>query len=934
MRSAWGVAWILAVAAALGLGACSGPGGADGSSCSVTDDGAGTKTIACEDGTRVTVEDGGPGTAGGSCTLADNGDGTKTLSCDDGTRLVVTSGEDGQPGAPGEDGQPGAPGEDGQPGAPGEDGQPGAPGEDGQPGAPGSSCTVADNGDGSATITCGDGTSATLFDGADGAPGVPGDPGDPGAACTAIDNGDGTKTITCGETTVVVNDGADGQPGTSGAGVFDVRVEAVPSLVVTFQSVVVASPPVVNFTVRDRVGRGAIGLKAGNTGGQLRFDLAKLVPGQVGVPGQANVSPSWQNYINRLRNGAIQGTYERAGALADHGDGRYTYTFETDVANVTTPAVVPWEPTLTHRLALQISGTVNGNALPNANPTFDFVPAGGAVTTTRKITTTATCNRCHDPLRAHGSRVEVDYCVTCHNPNTIVDAATGTTVHLAVLVHSVHSAAMRAAQGGPEYTIGNDSFGAVTYPQNLNNCRKCHDVANPSTPQGDAWTLYPSRTVCGACHVAQDFDTHNVGIGCSICHTPTVIATAHRSADPSPANPDVPTGAHGMAYELGAVAVDADRHPVVTFRVLMDGVPLALTTDALAAANLTGGPSFLVAYASPQGDVDVPADWNNRGQAAAQPQSVSVADLISGAGGTLGEPDPDGFYTATLTGTGGAAAFPADAVMRGVALQGSFHQTGVPGVTGDLARHAVSRFLGVAGDPRRRKVVDSAKCSNCHDWYLAHAGDAVYTVEVCITCHTPNLSSGGRGSDPADLSPADRDALIAAGFDADDPLGWPELPMGFKELIHGAHGGAARTEPFAFVRNPDASGVAFLDFSKVTFPGKPGHCETCHVPGTYGLEPVEGLLPSTAYTSDGTDATTADVNAARAALPNGTDLVTTPAASACAACHDSGLAIRHMEQNGAQVLVERRAQDSGRAETCVLCHGEGRTADVDLVHGD
>lgn len=56
--------------------------GVDGQSCTVTDNGDGTKTIACEDGTEVTVSD------GVSCSMTDNGDGTVTFACDDGTQAV------------------------------------------------------------------------------------------------------------------------------------------------------------------------------------------------------------------------------------------------------------------------------------------------------------------------------------------------------------------------------------------------------------------------------------------------------------------------------------------------------------------------------------------------------------------------------------------------------------------------------------------------------------------------------------------------------------------------------------------------------------------------------------------------------------------------------------------------------------------------------
>lgn len=141
--------------------------GMDGTSgaCSVTDNGDGTKTIDCDDGTSVTVEGGADGTDGDSCTVTDNGDGTYDLTCEDGTSVTISDGADG---------------------------------------TDGDSCTVVDNGDGTYTVSCEDGTSVTFSDGADGTNGADGD------SCTVTDNGDGTYTLSCEDgTSVVISDGAD-----------------------------------------------------------------------------------------------------------------------------------------------------------------------------------------------------------------------------------------------------------------------------------------------------------------------------------------------------------------------------------------------------------------------------------------------------------------------------------------------------------------------------------------------------------------------------------------------------------------------------------------------------------------------------------------------------------------------------------------------------
>ena len=110
---------------------------------------------------------------------------------------------------------------------------------------------------------------------------------------------------------------------------------------------------------------------AGSPANDIRFTLAKLVPDGDGVL-------NWQNYINTTEikepgdpgnapdgtptpdgTTEIQGTAERAsaggGAFTDNGDGTYTYVMAIDVTSVTTPLAVTYEPTRTHRVAMQLS---------------------------------------------------------------------------------------------------------------------------------------------------------------------------------------------------------------------------------------------------------------------------------------------------------------------------------------------------------------------------------------------------------------------------------------------------------------------------------------------------------------------------------------------------------------------------------------------------
>ncbi|MBI5482006.1 MAG: OmcA/MtrC family decaheme c-type cytochrome [Deltaproteobacteria bacterium] len=62
-----------------------------------------------------------------------------------------------------------------------------------------------------------------------------------------------------------------------------------------------------------------------------------------------------------------------------------------------------------------------------------------------------------------------------------------------------------------------------------------------------------------------------------------------------------------------------------------------------------------------------------------------------------------------------------------------------------------------------------------------------------------------------------------------------------------------------------------------------------------------------------------------------TTLVKSPIVSACSACHDTPLALSHMDMNGGS-FYETRAAAAGKIEQCMLCHGPGKVAAIADVH--
>ncbi|MBI4081354.1 MAG: OmcA/MtrC family decaheme c-type cytochrome [Candidatus Lambdaproteobacteria bacterium] len=380
-----------------------------------------------------------------------------------------------------------------------------------------------------------------------------------------------------GDTGPAGTSGTDGTPG-----VVESFNQTAITATITSATVGTDGKPVVKFTVKDQSGYSVANL----TTSAVRFNIAKLVAASGGD------SSYWQNYIVRTETNsagvgttatdtkAVQGNTETTGTLT-YSNGVYTYTFATAINGLTAPTGtlntvdLTYASTLTHRVAIQASG----GTLPSgvvANATYDFVPAGGTVSTTREIVKTDTCNVCHDKLGLHGGgRVDTKFCVTCHNPGT-VDANSGNLLDLRVMVHKIHfgsnlpsvaavNTTTPALGGGgltykiwgyqnsehdysggifpqfvPSKSAGYLKTGATTYltPQTRNfypTCAKCHVETDTAVTNAANWKNVPTKEACTSCHDNLVFSTaevtgykvlHNGGAqtdnsGCAACHAST-----------------------------------------------------------------------------------------------------------------------------------------------------------------------------------------------------------------------------------------------------------------------------------------------------------------------------------------------------------------------------------------------------------------------------
>ena len=739
-------------------------------------------------------------------------------------------------------------------------------------------------------------------------------------------------------------------------------------------SVTISSPPVVEFTVTNEDGFAYPGL----TGSSLRFNIAKLIPGTDGS------STQWQNYIVRASSGASQGSQERQrtgspfGTLEDHGNGTYTYTFATDVTNAPCPAPctdaegnaldLSYQPDLTHRLSIQLSGS----DLPPVNAVYDFVPAGGAVTAMREIVKTENCNECHDKITAHGSRFEMQLCVTCHNPGSWVSDG-DTTVDFKVMVHKIHRGEnLPSVEAGGEYAIGGHNFSDIVFPQDIRNCTKCHDGSDPDTPQGNNWQV-PSIAACGSCHDDIDFakdgsgeppvdpDGHPGGIvsddsECLTCHEENRVAGSVEESHTIP-------GKVARAFfqfnilEVCGVAVDADpvcaplSNPTLKFSV----------TDPTPGADHEYGSAYNVRsdgsdpeFSSSSAGLNALIAWDTRdytndGGSGTRPARTNSVNLRTSPAVTN---NGDGTFTldTALISPAAAEAIPATAIGTGaIAIEGrpaADNGTGVYDV--QVPVNSEVAYFGITDTvpkPRRQVVDVPTKCDRCHDVLSVHGTNRNNNGQLCVMCHNPSNT---------DVSQRPKDAgtglpNVAATLD-----GKKEESIDFKRLIHGIHAASASNFDGTQAHGFREQGIVVYgfrgsvnDYSHVRFPGVLSKCETCHLPDTYTLADRSGTgganwaLPALFGIKGST------VDSSPNAAPDGSDFTArltdqaddwkySPTASVCSACHDGTLPREHMVDNGAifgGAGSEQVMQDTN-IESCAVCHGPGRLADVKLVHDE
>ena len=263
----------------------------------------------------------------------------------------------------------------------------------------------------------------------------------------------------------------------------------------------------------------------------------------------------------------------------------------------------------------------------------------------------------------------------------------------------------------------------------------------------------------------------------------------------------------------------------------------------------------------------------------------------------------------------------------------------------------------------RRVVVDTNKCNACHDQLGTspnfHGGLAAYSA-----------TGGAVGSGPRNDATM---CSICHNVNRNN-TGWS---VNASTFVHGIHGGGKRTMPYTWQGTAATATTPEHDYGKLLYPGVLNNCEQCHVAGSYDFSNSTNAaaLPNLLWTTNAAGKingkaldTVADprtgtiLTSYPSYVANGTPLVTngttyganfsftpatgvtvqatagslvsSPITAACASCHDSSPATAHMTNNGGTFFGARTAQGvlPTAVEQCLLCHGNGKVADIRAVH--
>ena len=611
--------------------------------------------------------------------------------------------------------------------------------------------------------------------------------------------------------------------------------------------------------------------------------LAAYIP-----KGQSQFSSYIVNTVTAVQGGATgtQAAGDSGGALTTVAVGEYIYTFKNKAPS-------GFDPNATNRVGVYGSRNLTQWDLGTnyASNTFDFIPSGVGKPNPRDVVRDADCNKCHDSLSFHGgSRVGVNICVMCHQPQTM-DPNTGNSLDFKVYIHSIHmGSSLPTVVAGGKYQIyghnGYSDYSTVNFPSTslykpLDCAGTCHNPKNGAA-QTNVWVTNPNRAACGGCHNDVNFATGQNHVNlpqvddsqCSQCHIPKGELEFDASIMGAHTVPDQSATIPGINFTLTKVVGGAGQKPTISFTA-RDNQGNGIPMSKFGSLSLTmAGPTTDYGYTSFGSDVTTPGYVT---EAIAKTASCSN----------------DGSCQYTFT-----HAVPADATgTYAIGIEGRISATLLPGTTRQQTVNYAGKnqviYFSVDGSPvvKRRSVVALNNCNNCHTQLELH-GSLRNNTEYCVMCHNPSNSD-------ASLRPS---ATVAADKTA------PPQGINFTMMVHKIHTG-------------ETMGAAGLTYTIVGFGGS--HNDFSDV--RYPVFTPSGSPPDTAKCY------MCHANNSEANFPIGLNNVIDPqglltpapaTTSACTACHFQKSAMAHAAAN----------TDPKFGESCDVCHGTGAAFDVQQVH--
>jgi OmcA/MtrC family decaheme c-type cytochrome len=507
---------------------------------------------------------------------------------------------------------------------------------------------------------------------------------------------------------------------------------------------------------------------------------------------------------------------------------------------------------------------------------------------------TASCNKCHDLLSFHGgSRIGMDLCIMCHQPQT-TDPFTGNTLDMKVFAHKIHMGSQLPSviAGKPYQVVGYQNavsdWSTVVLPSDPRRCAFCHeDVKVTGATQSNNWLTNPSRAACGACHDDVNFATGKNHVNlpqvddnqCTQCHIPQGELEFDASIKGAHTVPTQSATNAGIVINLTNVVNGvAGKAPTVTFTVK------DYSGNAVTMAQLTGGSNRLaLVMAGPTTDYG----YTSFGSDVTTPGYVSENPVPTA------QCTPDGTCTYTFTHAvpakaTGTYAIGVEARRGSVLLAGTTQQQ-----TSEYGAINKVVYFSVDGSKvaPRRAVVDINKCNGCHS-YLSLHGENRNQIEMCVLCHNPSENDASTRS--------------AATVASDKAL--PPQSVNFALMVHKIHTGVTM-QTFNQTYIIVGYGGSHNDFTDVRYPAMTptggvadtAKCYMCHITGTEAKFPI-GLN------------NVLDTQGRISPVPATT--------SACTACHQNLSALAHAVAQ----------TDPKFGESCDVCHATGAAFDVDQVH--